>query len=65
LAQQGQRGKGVKYNIQLGYFFLFFTFLPSSGEHIFGSIAAFFAPCAQRLLCSMLTYLKKKERVIR
>jgi len=25
------------------FFFLFILFLPSSGEHIFGSIAAFFA----------------------
>jgi len=25
------------------FFFLFYTFLPSSGEHIFWSIAAFFA----------------------
>jgi len=33
----------VKCNVQLGYFFLFLLFLPSSGEHIFGSIAAFFA----------------------
>ena len=30
----------VKYNVQLRYFFLFLLFLPSSGEHIFGSIAA-------------------------
>jgi len=41
-AQWGWRGKGVKYNVQLGYFFVL-LFLPSSGEHIFGSIAAFFA----------------------
>ena len=26
-AQRGRRGKGVKYNVQLGYFFFFFTFL--------------------------------------
>ena len=45
-AQQGRRGKGVKYNVQkwaFSFFFLFIRFLPSSGEHIFGSIAAFFA----------------------
>jgi len=40
----GWRGKGVKYNVQLGYFFIFkIFFLPSSGEHIFESSAAFFA----------------------
>jgi len=43
-AQWGRRGKGVKYNVQLGYFFFsFLLFLPSSEEHIFGSIAVFFA----------------------
>ena len=43
-AQQGRRGKGMKYSVQLGYFFLFFLlYLPSSGEHIFESIAVFFA----------------------
>jgi len=42
-AQRGRRGKAVKYNVQLGYFFFFLLFLPSTGEHIFGSIAAFFA----------------------
>ena len=35
------RGRDVKYNVQLSYFFL--LCLPSSGKHIFGSIAAFFA----------------------
>jgi len=36
-------GKRVKYNIQLGYFIHFLIlFLPSSGEHIFVSSAAFF-----------------------
>ena len=39
-AQQGRRGKKVKYNVQLGYF-VFFNFLPSSGEHTFVSIAVF------------------------
>jgi len=45
-AQRGRLGKEVKYNVQMGYFFFFFflflLFLPSSREHIFGSIAAFF-----------------------
>ena len=44
MVQIGPAGSArVKYNVQLGYFFLFLLFLPSSGEHIFGSIAAFFA----------------------
>ena len=44
--QQGRRGQRVKYNVELGYFFFSFSFLrflPSSGEHIFSSIAVFIA----------------------
>jgi len=39
-AQQGWRGKRLKYNVQLGYFFIF---LPSSGEHILGERRRIFA----------------------
>jgi len=39
----GSVGQKGEISCSIGLFFLFLLFLPSSREHIFGSIAAFFA----------------------
>ena len=42
-AQPGPPGKGVKYHVQMFFFYFSCDFLRSSGEHIFESIATVFA----------------------